>query len=713
VLTKGLILAVDDSPDSLKLLTGILEDEGYEVRSAISGSLALRSAAIQRPDLVLLDAVMPGMDGYEFCRRFKLQADNRDVPVIFVSASADTGEKLQGFAVGAVDYVTKPFQREELLARVQIHLELYRLRHKLEDLVEERTRSLKLAATVFTHAREGIVITGADETIIDVNRTFSQITGYEREEAIGRPSQILRSGRHLPEFHAAVRKSLAEKGHWSGEIWYRRKNGEIYPAMLTISAVRDSDEVTRNYVAMFTDIKTIKEHQQQLEHVAYHDMLTNLPNRLLLADRLQQGIAQSQRRGQALAVVYLDLDGFKEINDHYGHNTGDELLVGLAAQMEAVLREGDTLARIGGDEFVAVLIDLNGPQDCVPFLKRLLKAASSPIAVNGVEVQLSASIGAALCPQDGIDADLLIRQADQAMYQAKQAGRNCYHLFDRDQNDAAKAQGETVKRLRHALKQREFVLHYQPKVNMRTGRVVGTEALIRWQHPEQGLLLPAAFLPMVEDHPVGIEIGEWVIDAALAQVADWRRGGLELPVSVNVSALQLQQGDFAVRLGERLQAHSDVPPSWLELEILETSALADIGNVTALMMACQEMGVRFALDDFGTGYSSLTYLRRLPAELLKIDQTFVRDMLKDSGDLAIVNGIVGLAKAFGRDVIAEGVETARHGRVLLSLGCDLAQGYGIAKPMPAEDLPRWIARWQRDQASHWIDEGADAEPTRS
>jgi diguanylate cyclase (GGDEF)-like protein/PAS domain S-box-containing protein len=575
----------------------------------------------------------------------------------------------------------------------------------LLDDISERKRSearLQLAASVFTHAREGIVITDPDGVIVDVNETFSQITGYGREEAIGKTPRILKSGRHPREFYVAMWQSLADKGHWYGEIWNRRKNGEVYPEMLTIGAVRDADGTTRNYVAMFTDIQTIKEHEEKLEHIAHHDILTNLPNRVLLADRLRHGIAQSQRRGEALAVAYLDLDGFKEINDRYGHNIGDELLVALANQMKAVLRKGDTLARIGGDEFVSILADLEQPQDCEQLLARLLNAASSPVTVGATVLQVSASIGAALCPQDGTDADLLIRQADQAMYLAKQAGRNCYHLFDRDEDDAAKAQSEVLKQVRQALERREFVLHYQPKVNMRTGALIGVEALIRWRHPKRGLLSPAAFLPAVETHPFGVELGEWVIDAALAQATDWRRAGLHLPVSVNVGARQLQQPDFAARLGEQLRAHPDVPPSWLELEILETSALADIGTITALMRACQEMGVRFALDDFGTGYSSLTYLRRLPAELLKIDQTFVRDMLQDRDDRAIVDGVVGLARAFQRDVIAEGVETTRHGRALLSLGCELGQGYGIARPMPAEDVPDWIGRWQREAAANWI-----------
>jgi EAL domain-containing protein (putative c-di-GMP-specific phosphodiesterase class I) len=331
---------------------------------------------------------------------------------------------------------------------------------------------------------------------------------------------------------------------------------------------------------------------------------------------------------------------------------------------------------------------------------RLLAAANAPLTISGATLQISASIGVTLYPTDPSSPDLLVRHADQAMYSAKQAGRNCYRMFDVERDTVVRTQAEGLRQIRAALDAREFVLWYQPKVNMKTGKVIGAEALIRWQHPERGVLPPSEFLPIIEGDPISVELGEWVIEAAFSQVGVWRKAGLDLPVSVNVSADQLQHPDFVANLRVRLAAHPDVPPSSLEFEILETSALADIGVVTNLMRICQDMGVRFALDDFGTGYSSLTYLRRLPAELIKIDQTFVGDMLDNSDDLAIVSGIVGLAQAFGREVIAEGVETAAHGEVLLELGCELAQGYGIARPMPAGDLPAWVVRWEANAKVH-------------
>ncbi len=571
---------------------------------------------------------------------------------------------------------------------------------RLASVVIEKVRAeerLQLSARVFTHAREGIVVTDAQQRIVEVNAMFTQITGYSREEALGQnPRTLLQSGRHSDEFYIARKQTLLEQGFWTGEVWNRRKNGEVFAEMLTISLVRDADGAPQNYVALFTDITPMKEHQRQLEHIAHFDSLTNLPNRVLLADRLQNALVQCQRRGHSVAVVYLDLDGFKAVNDQHGHGVGDELLVTLAQRMRSVLRETDTLARIGGDEFVAVLADLLTVQEIEPVLQRLLKAASAPVDVDALSLQVSASIGVTVYPQDKAEADLLLRHADQAMYVAKQAGKNRYHLFDVAHDAAVQTQREDLDHIRHAMEHNELVLFYQPKVNMQTGVVVGAEALIRWQHPQRGLLAPAVFLPTVENHPLGVALGEWVIAAALQQMGRWQEQGLYLPVSVNVGARQLQQAGFAARLAELLAAQAQVAPGQLELEILETSALEDMAQVCQTLNDCQALGVCFALDDFGTGYSSLMHLRHLPAEVIKIDQSFVRDMLEDTDDLAIVKGVIGLAAAFHRDVIAEGVETRDHGTQLLSLGCVLAQGYGIARPMPGAELPGWVASWQAD-----------------
>jgi len=497
-------------------------------------------------------------------------------------------------------------------------------------------------------------------------------------------------------------QALLKEGYWAGEVWNRRKNGEVYAELKTISAVRDEHDINTHYVALGYDITPMKEHQDQLEHIAHYDILTNLPNRVLLADRLSQAMLQCNRHNKSLAVVFLDLDYFKQVNDTYGHDVGDELLIALSVLMKEALREGDSLARIGGDEFVAVLTDLTTVEDCEPVLERLLLAASEPVTIGDVVLNVSASIGVTLYPQDNVDADQLMRHADQAMYVAKESGKNRYHLFDTAQDNAVKVQHESLEAIRRALDSHQFVLYYQPKVNMKTGSVIGVEALIRWQHPERGLLNPLAFLPVIENNPMMIEMGEWVIDTALIQISQWQAMEVNVPVSisVNIAAVQLQQSDFTDRLTTLLAAHPDVVPCYLELEVLETSALDDVHHVSTTMNDCMALGVNFALDDFGTGYSSLTYLRRLPASLIKIDQSFVRDMLNDADDLAIVEGVIALAKLFKRDVIAEGVETIEHGTALLQLGCNLAQGYGIARPMPACDIPAWVNDWKPDVSWH-------------
>jgi diguanylate cyclase (GGDEF)-like protein/PAS domain S-box-containing protein len=561
---------------------------------------------------------------------------------------------------------------------------------------------LHLAASVFGHAREGIMITTADASIIEVNEAFSQITGYSHDEVLGRNPGILNSGRQSREFYEVLWRDLAEQGFWTGELWNRRKNGEPFAVLETISAIRDDQGKVRQYVALFSDITALKEHEQQLEHIAHYDALTKLPNRVLLADRLHQAMVQAKRRGKPLAVAYLDLDGFKLVNDRYGHETGDLLLMDLAARMKHSLREGDTLARLGGDEFVVVLLELADIEASEPMLSRLLDAAAQPVYLGDHVLQVSASIGVTYYPQaEEVDADQLLRQADQAMYQAKLAGKNRYHMFDAAQDLSVRGHHESLERIRRALNEREFVLYYQPKVNLRTGAIIGAEALIRWLHPERGLLPPAVFLPVIEDHPLAIELGDWVVESALTQMDRWQAAGLAIPLSINIGARQLQHVDFVARLRAQLAAHPNIPPSSLQLEVLETSALEDLVHVSQVIRACQEIGVSFAMDDFGTGYSSLTYLKRLSVTQLKIDQSFVRDMLDDPEDLAILEGVLSLATAFRREVIAEGVETAEHGEMLLQLGCELAQGYGIARPMPADEFPAWCVTWRPDP--RWSD----------
>ena len=555
---------------------------------------------------------------------------------------------------------------------------------------------LRLAASVFQSSREGIAISDAKAKILDVNEAFCRITGYARDEVIGQSPRILKSGLHDDSFYETMWQAIVGRGFWSGEIWNRRKDGSLYPELLTITSVRNPAGETTQYVGIFTDITVLKQHEKQLEQVAHYDALTGIPNRVLLADRMQQAIAQTKRDGKSMALGYLDLDGFKPINDRFGHEAGDRLLVEIAQRLKNALRGTDTVARLGGDEFVFILLGVDRLEEWADTLNRILEAITQPMALAGHSVSISASIGVTLYPEDDNDPDTLLRHADQAMYQAKQGGHNRYHLYDPEHDRRAKSHLEAFTRIKQALTAGEFELHYQPKVNMREGSVIGAEALIRWRHPTHGLMPPGEFLPIIENSELDSAIGEWVLGTALTQMQTWQEMGLDFQISVNISAHHLQQEDFIQRLAETLAAHPTVPPGRLQLEVLETAALEDMAGVSEIMRLCRAKGVSFALDDFGTGYSSLTYLKRLPAETLKIDQSFIRDILEDPEDLAIVQGIIALSKAFGHSVVAEGVETAEHGLMLLRLGCELAQGYGIARPMPAAELPEWVRTWRPD-----------------
>ncbi|MDX1808482.1 MAG: EAL domain-containing protein [Sulfurospirillaceae bacterium] len=568
---------------------------------------------------------------------------------------------------------------------------------EFRDITEEKKsqEKLYLAASVFSHAREGIVIVNTDGTIMDINDAFTYITGYSKSEVVGEKISILKSGVHDEVFYKRMWNDLTTKGHWYGEIWNKRKNGEIYAEMLTISTIFDKKNVPKQFVAIFSDITFLKEHEEQLEYIAHHDALTNLPNRLLLSERLQRALIETKRNNHLVAVLFLDLDGFKTINDRFGHEIGDDLLVEISNEMKKTLREEDTLARLGGDEFVIVLQNIVDTQMCIPMLKRLLEVVNKPILCGNIMLKVSASVGVTFYPQsEVVEADQLIRQADQAMYQAKLSGKNRYHIFDEQEDKNVRGNYANIEDIRKAFEHKEFILYYQPKVDMRTGEIIGFEALIRWKHPTKGILPPAIFLPVIEEHVLSIDVGKWVIRNAFEQVRTWQKEGINVNVSINVNAKQLLSHDFIEFLEETIRLYKDVSPANIELEILETSALQDLARVSKLIKEAKKLGFKFSLDDFGTGYSSLIYLKKLPIDLLKIDQSFVRDMLDDPNDFSILDGILGLANAFNQKVIAEGVETLAHGVMLIQMGCKYAQGYGIAKPMSAENVKGWVDSWK-------------------
>ena len=556
-------------------------------------------------------------------------------------------------------------------------------------------QELKLAAEVFDHSDEGILITDPQARIVDVNRAFERISGYSKAELLGQNPRLLNSGRQGPEVYQGMWKALQEQGHWQGEIWNRSKDGEIYAVNLTISALYDEGHPrkVRNYLALTADITQLKDNESKLQRLAHYDTLTGLPNRLLLTEQLRQAIRDADQNRHLLAIALLDLDGFKAINEHYGHDVGDRFLLELKRRLVAQTQHNSLLARVGGDEFVMVINPLVCKSDSEPLLNELLSVISNTYVIDDQVLQVTASIGVTFYPSDQADAEQLLRHADQAMAVAKQEGKNCVSFFDPQEDKALRNLSAQVKEVERAMAREELVLFYQPKVNASNHQLIGAEALIRWQHPDKGLLSPGQFLPVIQSHPVMLDVGRWVMKTAMQTLAQWQADKIHCPVSINLDSAQIQQEGFLEELKALLASYPQVDPANLEIEVLETTAVEDLLKVSRALQGIRKLGVQISIDDFGTGYSSLSYLKHLPVNTLKIDQSFVRDLLDDPDDLAIVQGVISMAAAFKLQVIAEGVETQLHGVKLMELGCLQVQGFGIAKPMPADDLIVWLDRW--------------------
>lgn len=555
---------------------------------------------------------------------------------------------------------------------------------------------LRLASNALMNSNDGVLMLDAGGSVIEVNEAFVRITGQLRRNVMKRPIGAVLPSAIGEKTFRNLWNVVLRKGSWRGEVHGIRKLGKKLPyvALLSVKTLYDQAGKAEHYVVLLSDVSELRTQQDALVRMAHYDALTKLPNRVLLSDRLQQAIAGSRRNRSLVGILYLDLDGFKAVNDTYGHDAGDQLLVTLSDRMRSVLRDTDTLARIGGDEFVVVLGGIQSEDELPLLIQRILDKCSEPAKVKGLHtVQVSASIGCVVYPRDGATGDQLLRYADRAMYDAKQLGKNRYCIFDSGRQVEEQVRTVKISAIAEALEKGQFILYYQPKVNMLTGELVGVEALLRWNHPETGIMPPDSFLPIIEGTDLARRVDEWVLEEALCQLSCWRKDGLSISMSVNVSGSYLKKDVFALRLKEILSKYPDVPRDCLELELLEPSELDNITQTSEVMAQCHALGVRFAVDDFGTGYSSLLYLKKLPANTIKIDQSFIRDMLDDKEDFALVKGVVGLAQAFGRDVLAEGVETIEHGVALLQLGCTLGQGYGIARPMPAERLKDWARTW--------------------
>lgn len=570
---------------------------------------------------------------------------------------------------------------------------------ELGSRMSERYRTAVDAAAIFSE-------TDLAGNITYVNEQFCAISGYSAQELLGQNHRMLNSEQHPAEFFIDLWQSISRGQVWRGEICNRSKDGRLYWVESTIVPMFDAaNQRVQKYVSIRFDVTKKRQLMHTLQWRAERDELTGLPNRFLLSERLEQAIAAVQRYHGTLAVGMLDLDGFKLINDRYGHATGDRLLVAVADRLKQIMRGEDTLARLGGDEFVLVL-RVQDTEELESAMRRILSALSSAYTIDGIGIHISASIGVTLYPNDNEDAETLLRHADQAMYKAKQRGRDCFHLFDVSLDKKAKTAFETVIRVSEALHNGELCLYYQPKINLNSGAVIGFEALLRWQHPQEGLIPPLDFLPLVEQTDLIVEIGEWVIDQALNQIGRWAALGHTWSVSVNIAALHFQRADFTETLKSLLACHPNVAPQMLDIEIVESVVLENIQHVSKRLIACQDLGVTFSLDDFGAGYSSLSYLKQLPTQSIKIDQSFIRHILDDKDSLVLTKAIIGLAKSFNREVIAEGVETVEQGVLLMRLGCDVAQGYGIAKPMPVEQVSRWVAQFVSNPSWGWRSQGA-------
>ncbi len=552
--------------------------------------------------------------------------------------------------------------------------------------LELSQENLHLARQVIEASRDGIMVTDANGFILSVNPAFTRITGYSAEESIGNTPALLKSGKHDAAFYQVMWEAVYSQGSWAGEVWNRRKNGEIYPEWLTISAIRNHTGEITKFAAILTDITDRKKSEEQIKNLAYYDVLTGLPNRRLFNDRLNVAIANAHRQNHLLATVFIDLDQFKRINDTLGHTIGDRLLVHVAQRVQAEVREGDTVARMGGDEFTLLLQEIEDAGAAVALVQRILTAIARPVVISNNTLYVTASVGISIYPYDGTNSETLIRNADTAMYRAKDNGRNSYQLYTATMNASSLEHLELEGNLRKALKNKEFTLHYQAKIAADTGRITGAETLIRWQHQELGYIAPSLFIPLAENLGIICELGDWVLTTAIEQCRVWIDQGLEdFRLAVNVSATQLIQDGFSERVIGMLE-QAGVDPSYLELELTESAVMKRSEDVVPMLASLKSHGVHISIDDFGTGYSNFGYLKRLPINKLKIDLSFIRDVPTSLDDSELVSAMIAMAHKLSLSVVAEGVENPQQVTFLRQQNCDELQGYFIARPLPAREI---------------------------
>ena len=659
----------------------ILERRGYAIDVVRDAEEGFRAVDRGSYDLMVVDHDMPGVNGLEMIRRL---ADNGSLPPTLMIVDSGN-ESLAGEAMrlGAVDYIMKDSQGY-YLEQIPNLIDEALGRHRLSQ------QKLQLAAEIVDTIDEAIVITDAHGDIVQVNDAFCRLTGYSAAEVHGKNPRMMKSHRHDREFYRLMWESLTRTGRWQGEVWDRRKDGEVFAKLMSISTVTNHRGEVTHYVGVFSDITERKEAEAHLTSLAYSDPLTGLPNRTLAMDRLRQAVLQAERPGRSVGVLFLDLDGFKDVNDSLGHPAGDEVLVAVAQRIRETVRKGDTVARLGGDEFTVILPEVRDGTEVAPVARKLIESLAGAYRVADTDIFITASIGAAVYPYDGSNAETLIQNADAAMYHAKDAGKNTFQFFSSGMNLNVLNRLELEAELRLAIQRDQFVLHYQPQLDVRTGRVAAIEALIRWNHPRDGLVLPDKFVPIAEKTGLIGPIGDWALRAAFLQNSEWQREGLgTFRMAVNLSARQAE-GPRIVTVLDKIFKETGLNPNSLELEIGEDTVFRATESTIDALRQLRERGVIVSVDGYGSGYSSLTRLQRFPADKVKIDRAVIAEVSGEPDDAAMARAIIATAHSMNLKVVAEGVETQAQLVFLRDHGCDLWQGNLGSRPVPAEALEAFL-----------------------
>ena len=682
------LLYVEDDPVTRNLISLMITSNFPDVTllTAANGQEGLQLFKSHGPDIILTDMMMPLMDGITMAKEIK--ALNNNAKIIVISAQNDTGYILEAIDIGINHYVLKPINHAKLQAVIKQCLDSIMWERQLR----EQGKYIRKLSRVVEQSPVAIIITDTAGTIEYVNPRFTQLTGYAFAEAVSKKPHILKSGETTAEEYGRLWETVSEGGEWWGEFHNRKKNGDLVWVSASISPITDGAGKITHFIAFQEDITEQKLAGETIRQMAYYDTLTGLPNRSLFNELMQRALAQAHRHNRLLAVLFLDLDRFKVINDTLGHAVGDQLLQAAAQRLkECCRRDRDTVARRGGDEFIILLPDIDDVQEAVRVAQKIIDAFSLAFVLPHIELFISTCIGISISPHDGKDTETLIKNADMAMYRAKEQGRNRYHLYTSAMDVQAFHRLTMENSLRRALQREEFLLYYQPKVNIKTGRIVCIEALVRWQHPELGLILPQQFIPLAEDTGLIVPLGEWVLRTACSQNKAWQKADFTpMRVAVNLSPRQFQQPNLA-EMVEHALAEADLAPAWLELEVTESIMMQNMEKTIGTLRRLSNLGIHISIDDFGTGYSSLSYIKKLPVQTLKIDQSFVSDITINLDDAAIATAVITLAQSLRLNVIAEGVETLEQMELLDGLNCPEMQGYFFSRPLPASKITDLLA----------------------